>query len=92
MQQSHRCPKCHHDRILFIRDVLDQGGGAAHLAHVPTGGSFLGMQSVERTGKQVAYVCRRCGYTEHYTLGAAEIPIDGQSVVELVAPAQEPYR
>lgn len=91
MQQSHTCPKCHHDRILFIRDVLDQGGGAAHLAHVPNG-TFFGMKTVERMGKQVAYVCRRCGYTEHYTLGAAEIPIDGDIVVELVAPPSAPYR
>lgn len=91
MQQSHTCPKCHHDRILFIRDVLDQGGGPAHLTHVP-GGTFFGMKTVERAGKQVAYVCRRCGYTEYYTLGAGEIPIDGDIVVELVAPPKEPYR
>ncbi|MEO8554130.1 MAG: hypothetical protein ABI678_29345 [Kofleriaceae bacterium] len=45
-----------------------------------------------RAGKQVAYVCRRCGYTEHYTVGAADIPIDGETVVELVAPPPEPYR
>ena len=40
-----------------------------------------------------AFVCRACGFTELYTRGADQIPIDGTLVREIVGPEPEgPYR
>jgi hypothetical protein len=46
------------------------------------------------TGVFVAYVCRRCGFTEWYALSPETIPVGVENGTELVVagPARHPYR
>lgn len=43
-------------------------------------------------GALVAYACRSCGYTEFYTLGAAELPIGPEHGTTLLRYDGGPYR
>ncbi len=97
MKTTHRCPKCDHDRILYIPQVADRYGEYTKseqsvpmkIAHIDKPmGQLLGMQlkQTTRAGELEAGVCRRCGYTELYTKNPEEIPIDGVNIRELVAP------
>ncbi len=96
MKNTHRCPKCQHDRILYIANVADRYG--EHLnsdASVPMKiahytkdvGKVLGfaLTRSERAGELEAGVCPRCGYTELYVKQPADIIVDGVNVRELVA-------
>src|SRR4051812_45419790 len=96
MKTSHRCPKCQHDRILYIAKVADRMGESAHqdytapmrIAHYRKSlGSLFGMamSTTESAGELEAGVCRRCGYTEFYTKDPGNIVVDGVNVLELVA-------
>ena len=96
MKTTHRCPKCQHDRILYIATVADRYG--EHLnqdASVPmkiahyekSAGNLCGLAltRTERAGEHEAGVCPACGYTELYTKNPADIIVDGANVRELVA-------
>jgi predicted nucleic-acid-binding Zn-ribbon protein len=96
MKTTHRCPKCAHDRILYIATVADRYG--EHLnsdASVPmkiahyskSAGTLFGcaLSTTARAGELEAGVCPRCGYTELYTKSPHEIIVDGTNVRELVA-------
>jgi hypothetical protein len=96
MKASHRCPKCQHDRILYIATVADRYGDHSQseasvpmkIAHYQKQvGTILGMAMTtsQRAGELEAGVCRRCGYTELYTKNPADIIVDGVHVRELVA-------
>jgi hypothetical protein len=54
----------------------------------------LGIPAVRESvaGLVEAYVCKRCGLTELYTLEPEKLPVDGVYVKELVGPGVEPYR
>lgn len=94
MKQTLRCPKCGHNRILYIAQVADSDGEgddqpmrvALVSRHGPVGDVLRG------TGELEAGVCRACGYTELYVKDPGAIPIDGQRVREIVGPEQPPYR
>ena len=83
MKQTMRCPKCQHNRILYIAEIADQMQRAANpyvkakLAHIGRGYA---------AGELEAGVCRSCGYTELYVKDPGSIPIDGQFVREIVGP------
>jgi predicted nucleic-acid-binding Zn-ribbon protein len=93
MKNTHRCPKCHHDRILHIARVADRVDDAdfsrpMRVAHYQVDlGSFLGLAATttKSAGELEAGVCRRCGYTELYTKEPDKIVVDGVNVRELVA-------
>lgn len=95
MKNTHRCPKCQHDRILYIATVADRYGehtteqsSPMKVAHYRRSmGQFLGMavSKTERAGELEAGVCPRCGYTELYTKDPGDIVVDGVNVRELVA-------
>lgn len=92
MKQTLRCPKCNHNRILYIAVVADLGDHSApRPAKVAfTGGTqILGMtatSSKDTAGELEAGVCKSCGYTEYYVKDPGSIPIDGQYVREVVGP------
>jgi predicted nucleic-acid-binding Zn-ribbon protein len=94
MKTSHRCPKCQHNRILYIACVADRYGdhvtmdqsAPMKIAHYQKShGTLLGMAmtSSESSGEVEAGVCRSCGYTEFYTKDPASIIVDGVYVREL---------
>jgi predicted nucleic-acid-binding Zn-ribbon protein len=98
MKNTRRCPKCHHDRILYIATVADRYGEHLNsdssvpmkIAHYTrSAGNVLGfaLATTARAGELEAGVCRRCGYTELYTKNPDEIVVDGVNVRELVADA-----
>jgi hypothetical protein len=74
MRSSHTCPKCGHREILFVPRVADRDDRdnvrplVLHVHHYDWKDDELGTLQ--------AYVCRGCGFTELYTTGAADIPID----------------
>ncbi len=74
MKTSHVCPKCRHGEILFLPRIADRDDRdevrplSLHVIHYD-------WKDVEM-GNLQAYVCRACGYTELYTLGAASMPVD----------------
>jgi len=97
MRERHVCPKCQHNRILFINKVPDRddvGFQAAAIAIVTQRGvGLFGGDRVGIAGALSACVCRRCGFTELYTQAPESIPIDGEDVQELIgAEPREPYR
>jgi predicted nucleic-acid-binding Zn-ribbon protein len=96
MKTTHRCPKCQHDRILYIAQIADRyGDHPVAEASVPmkiayykkSVGTVLGFAATttERAGELEAGVCRACGYTEFYVKSPADIIVDGTFVRELVA-------
>ena len=95
MKQSLRCPKCGHNRIIYISEVADQRdhgtASVAHLARVPST-QIMGLQTFSSAGELEAGVCRSCGYTEFYVKDPGSIPVDGQHIREVVGPEQPPYR
>ncbi|MFT3691538.1 MAG: hypothetical protein QM831_00240 [Kofleriaceae bacterium] len=97
MRESHICPKCNHNHILFVAQVADQGdhfAAPAMIAMVPVGKMlFSDRDRTSYAGLLCAFVCRQCGYCEHYVRDPQDIPIDGRYVSELVGPETEgPYR
>jgi predicted nucleic-acid-binding Zn-ribbon protein len=94
MKTTHRCPKCQHDRILYIACVADRYGDHSStdqsapmkIAHYQRSlGTLLGMalSRSESAGEVEAGVCRSCGYTEFYTKDPGNIIVDGVYVREL---------
>jgi predicted nucleic-acid-binding Zn-ribbon protein len=76
MRTKHVCPKCNHDKILFVENVPAYGG-MLHVTLAVVGQGVFG-DKVREAGKLVAYVCQQCGYTEFYARG--DIPVDGKLV------------
>jgi predicted nucleic-acid-binding Zn-ribbon protein len=74
MRTSHICPKCAHREVLHVPNIADRDDRdevrplALHVKH-------LDWKDIE-VGTLEAYVCRGCGYTEMYTVGAAALPAD----------------
>jgi predicted nucleic-acid-binding Zn-ribbon protein len=74
MRTTHVCPKCSHGEVLFVPHLADRDDDdsvrplSLHVKH-------LDWKDVEM-GQLQAYVCRGCGYTELYTVGAAALPVD----------------
>jgi predicted nucleic-acid-binding Zn-ribbon protein len=74
MKDSHECPKCGHGEILFVPQIADRDDRdlvrplSLHVQHYD-------WKDVEM-GKLEAYVCRKCGYTELYTVQAEGMPLD----------------
>jgi predicted nucleic-acid-binding Zn-ribbon protein len=69
------CPKCGHNEILHVPQLADRDDKfvvrplVVHVTH------FDWKDDVE-VGKLEAYVCRSCGFTELYTHGAKDLPVD----------------
>ena len=83
MKQSQRCPKCGHNRLLYVARVADQMQRGAN----PYVGAVLACTgSGFATGELEAAACRRCGYVELYLKDPSTIPIDGENVREIVGP------
>ena len=96
MKTTHRCPKCDHDRILYIANVADRYGDIQtsdastpmKIAHYrKDAGKVFGfaVTTTERAGELEAGVCPACGYTELYTRDPQNIVVDGKYVQMLVA-------
>lgn len=96
MKRTHRCPKCAHNRILYIAQVadLDDRKSSSHASPMKLAriekelGSVFGGQtsSIDVAGEIEAGMCRSCGYVELYVKDPASIPVDGRLVRELVGP------
>ena len=99
MRKRHVCPKCQHNHILLIEAVPDTGEFSTeirplHVAIAFAGEGWFG-DKTKTAGRLSAAVCRKCGYTELYTVDAPLIPVDGKYVREVVGPdqgEQSPYR
>jgi predicted nucleic-acid-binding Zn-ribbon protein len=93
MKNTHRCPKCHNNRILHIVRVADRIGDSQasepmRVAHYQVSlGTIFGLpaSTTRSAGELEAGVCPRCGYTELYTREPDKIVVDGVNVRELVA-------
>jgi len=77
------------------RGPVEQGSKAWRIARVPVPEEqrrwWKGLMNV--VGLVEAFVCRACGYTELYTVEAAEIEADGELIRELEGPEPSgPYR
>ena len=90
MRDSHRCPKCSHNEIIFVPRLRDTDFDVltvdSEVKSVWTG-------ERERFGQLQAFICSRCGFTEIYTVDPRNIPlsrIPGAKV--LVAEPPAPYR
>lgn len=74
MRKTHACPKCGHREILFVPKIADRDDQdrvrplSLHVTH-------LDWKDIE-VGTIEAYICRGCGYTELYTVHAADLPVD----------------
>ena len=101
------CLRCNHTRFVRaqLRERGAEGGDHATEYIAPLAVSFrtreAGLFTVrqrampkEPIGVIVAYVCEQCGFTELYTLGAAQIPIGAQYGTDVVdvAPRSGPFR
>ena len=96
MRESHVCPKCRFNRVLWIAKVPDRGDhGVTHQANIAVtfaGDGFFG-EKTGHAGHLGACVCRRCGFTELYTSNIDDIRVDGTYVQEMVGPEPaDPYR
>jgi len=92
------------DRVGEYGDVLEKDASpgepvtrsskAWHIARVETPEDQKSWWTigVATVGVVQAYVCRKCGYTELYTLDPENIPVDGKIVQELIGPDTGPYR
>lgn len=95
MKSKHVCPKCDHNKILYVPIVVDRSGQgnfvhAMKVAPVKKEGFLLEYLGSE--GNLEAYICKGCGYTEFFTRNVEEIPVDGELVSELTGPAPKPFR
>ncbi|RYE91398.1 MAG: hypothetical protein EOO75_08835 [Myxococcales bacterium] len=89
MRDQHICPRCDHDEILFLPELSDQADFPLTLHAVVRSHPF---RSPSRWGRLTAYICRRCGYTELYTVEPERIPLDAVPGAQLLRGTREPYR
>jgi predicted nucleic-acid-binding Zn-ribbon protein len=74
MKDAHQCPKCGHNEILFLPQIADRDDKfvvrplVVHVVH------FDWRDDIEM-GKIQAYACRKCGFTELYTVEAGSLPV-----------------
>ena len=75
MRTSNACPKCKSNEIVFVPQIADRDDGDVvrplmlHVKHSD-------WKEDTELGRVQAYVCRGCGFTELYTAGAAQLPLD----------------
>lgn len=88
MKRTQKCPKCGHDRILYVSEVPDsRSTEPMRIARIKRQvASVLGMQAVtfDAVGELEAGVCAACGYVELYVKDPSSIPVDGSSVREII--------
>ena len=94
------CPLCRHNEILLTRPTELTGElnhpvplTAARLV-VPRKG-FLGITTYDphEAGTLSAFICRRCGCTQFFTVRPDEIPTDGATIQMIKGPEPAgPYR
>lgn len=85
MRETSICPKCHHDHVLYIGEVADW-----QMRHLKA--AAIAIVAGASVGELCAFVCKRCGFVEHYVRDPQSIPVDGQQVVERVGSGPAPYR
>ena len=73
MRTNHRCPKCKHDEILFVPQLADRDD-AFHVKPLVVHVVEFDWRADMEFGRIQAYICRDCGYTELYTVGAEKLP------------------
>lgn len=89
MKTTHVCPKCRGTRLLLVDrmpDASDNGGWDELKVARTTRKGVFGFELLDAVGALSAIVCRECGYTELYTNGADQIPVDGTHVREITGP------
>ncbi len=75
MRTAHRCPKCHHDEILFVPQLADRDDDL-HVKPLVVHVLEFDWRADMEFGRIQAYICRACGFTELYTHGADKLPAD----------------
>jgi hypothetical protein len=83
MRESHRCPKCLHEEILYLPELSDQAEVPLALHAVVRHHPFRGPS---RWGRLSACICRACGYTELYTMNPSSIPLDAVPGATILTP------
>ncbi len=84
MRGSLICPKCANREVLFLPHIADRDDRdnvrplSLHVKHHDWKDDELGQLQ--------AYVCRKCGYTELYTLKADALAIDKIPGAKLLKP------
>jgi len=102
------CRRCTHTRFVVsqLRERSSTGGeyGSEYMAPMGvsfatrSAGIFKGRKRAEPKspiGLLFAYICQRCGYTELYTAGAANLPIGpeyGTEVFDVAPEGRGPFR
>ncbi len=88
MRKTHICPKCKHNRILLIKEVLDRSGEYDRNYEM-----CLVADNSGRHGPLSATMCRQCGHTEFFVQNPESVPHNYSYIKELVGPEpQGPYR
>lgn len=91
MRKTSKCPKCQSDDVVHVPQIADRDDGDVvrplmlHVKH-------SSYKDDTEIGRIEAYVCRSCGFTELYTAGAAQLPLEripGSRVLKRLGPVQE---
>ena len=107
MRESKTCPKCRSRKIFVVKEVGNEHAEYSKTVPLPVavvelesgGGFFGGSSKICQAGRFEAWVCAKCGFTEWYAGGLAEIErlakkSSGVRIIdeEEAGPASEPYR
>jgi len=85
------CQKCGHN--IIIKSILQERYGEYGFSKKPLGAALVWTEhewfstaTLELVGLIVAYICRKCGFTEIYTTGTEQIPVGkehGTKIIEI---------
>lgn len=81
MRSTHRCPKCSHEEIIYLPQIMCSGPAPGIVV-----AALAGVFSLTEHGIMEAYICKRCGFTELYARNPAEIPLDKIDGARLIRP------
>jgi hypothetical protein len=100
MRKIHICPRCDHDEIVYVPQIVDRAGGAVHPLALWVGVRRRIEARKEKVeynapfGQLSAYVCRRCGYTELYVADVEQLKLEDLPGATVLRGARRegPYR
>jgi predicted nucleic-acid-binding Zn-ribbon protein len=75
MRLTQTCPKCKSDDVVHIPQIADRDDGDV-VRPLMLYVKHSSWKEDTEIGRVEAYVCRHCGFTELYTAGAAQLPLD----------------
>ena len=77
MQKTHRCPKCHSEKVGYFEKLPDSGGRLPYYQSIGSSVKEQGIfTSTDQWHEVCAFVCTSCGYLEHYVKNVKDVPFD----------------